>query len=91
MTTEPKPKPGVQILAYPAEGMTTLHHRLGGALPLPVHETEPGVFLSCWIPSREALRELRKRGGLISLVVDTNVPGHPSVSMRAQVAFLVPG
>jgi len=77
------------------EGATKLEHREGGAYPLYASESSPGVYVSSWMidtaKARKFLRELRrnnKRGAVLSLVVDTNVPGHPSLSMQLQEIFI---
>lgn len=76
------------------EGSTKLEHREGGAHPLHVKEGVPGVYVSSWmVNSTECckfIKEMRNAGRefVLSLVVDTNVPGHPSLSMQLQEIFL---
>lgn len=82
------PPGSVQIAPLPFEGSAALVNRLGGTLPLPVIETEPGVYLSAWVINKAAMKKLKQRGAVLSLCVDTNVPGHPTVSMVVQVADL---
>jgi hypothetical protein len=51
------------------------------------------VFTSAWaIHSRDVLAALKACQGkmAMTLVVDTNVPGHPSVSIRLQPVVVVP-
>jgi len=79
-------------------GSTRLEHREGGAHPLFVAEAKPGIFTSSWmidtVVARKFLREIKrnnKRGVVLSLVVDTNVPGHPSLSMQLQEIFIAEG
>lgn len=87
----------VRIQPVPFEGTEMLAHRCGGVEPLPVKETQEGVFLSSWMIDskicRKFMREMRngERGVALSLVVDTNVPGHPTVSMQLQEIFLTKG
>lgn len=72
------------------DGATPLSHREGGAYALPAKETAPGAFVSCWMldskAARDFIAEVEKAGNnyVLSLVVDTNVPGHPTVSMQLQ-------
>ena len=76
------------------EGATKLEHREGGAYPLYVAETSPGMFVSSWMINadhcRKFIKEMRNAGRevVLSLVVDTNVPGHPTVSMQLQEIFI---
>lgn len=76
------------------EGTHELAHREGGNKPLPVIETKPGVFLSGWMIEakhcQEFFDQVKKDGRsvILSLVVDTNVPGHPTISMQLQEIFL---
>lgn len=79
------------------EGTHDLEHREGGAYPLPVVETKPGIYMSSWMINarycREFIREMTKhpkRDVALTLVVDTNVPGHPTVSMQLQEIFIIP-
>jgi hypothetical protein len=81
------------------EGSDRLEHREGGAYPLFVKETSPGMFLSSWMIDadhcRKFIREIRNHSGgkrqvVLSLVIDTNVPGHPTVSMQLQEIFITP-
>lgn len=84
----------VRIRPVPFEGTEMLAHRSGGVEPLPVKETQEGVFLSSWMIDsdicRKFMREMRNGGrkAALSLVVDTNVPGHPTVSMQLQGIFI---
>ena len=79
------------------EGTIKLKHREGGAYPLFVKESAPGVFVSSWMIDanrcREFIKEMRNSGHevVLSLVVDTNVPGHPAVSMQLQEIFITEG
>ena len=82
------PPGSVQISPIPFDGSTPLVNRVGGTLPLPVRETDPGVFVSAWVINKSAMKKLKQHGACLTLVVDTNVPGHPSVSMVVQVAEL---
>ena len=69
----------------------TLANRFGGNKPLPVTETFEGIFASAWVPTNEDLKMLRSSKKVaITLVVDTNVPGHPSVSLKVQRVQLIP-
>lgn len=84
-----------RVHPMPFEGTQMLQHRWGGNQPLPVCENMSGVFLSSWLIDaehcRKFLEQIRltpKRGVVLSLVVDTNVPGHPTVSMQLQEIFL---
>ena len=76
------------------EGATRLEHREGGTYPLYVKESQEGVFVSSWMIDakhcRQFMRDMRNAGRnvVLSLVVDTNVPGHPTVSMQLQEIFL---
>jgi len=88
----------VRIKPVEFEGASKLEHREGGAYPLYVKEGLSGVYVSSWmidtIKARKFMKELRKnsrRGVVLSLVVDTNVSGHPSLSMQLQEIFLVEG
>lgn len=71
-------------------GSRKLVNREGGNFPLYVRETGPGVYLSTWMIDtlycREFIEKVKARGNeyVLSLVVDTNVPGHPSVSLQIQ-------
>jgi hypothetical protein len=75
------------------EGTIKLEHREGGSYPLYVKEAAPGVFVSSWMINadhcRKFIKEMRNAGRevVLSLVVDTNVPGHPTVSMQLQEIF----
>lgn len=75
-------------------GTQKLEHREGGAHPLFVKETQPGMFLSSWMIDakhcRKFIREMKNSGRevVLTLVVDTNVPGHPTVSMQLQEIFI---
>jgi hypothetical protein len=75
-------------------GSQRLEHREGGNKPLYVKETMPGVFLSSWVLTKEArkfIRELAnhpRRDSVLSIIIDTNVPGHPTVSMQIQEIFI---
>lgn len=84
----------VRVQPLPFEGTEALAHRWGGNEPLPVRETEAGIFLSSWMIDsdicRKFMKEMRNAGRnvVLSLVVDTNVPGHPTVSMQLQEIFI---
>lgn len=79
----------VNIMPAPFVGSEDLENKHGGHLPLPVIQTQPGIYATVWIPSRDAYKLLRKRGGVLTLVIDTNTKGCPSISMMAQGANLV--
>lgn len=68
----------------------TLVNRFGGNRPLPVTEGMAGVFASAWVPTKDEMKLLRRKAA-VSLVVDTNVPGHPSVSIKVLPVQLTPG
>jgi hypothetical protein len=90
-----KPPVGlVRIEPLPVDGHKMLVNRSGGNKDLPVIESEefPGVFTSAWMINKNAKEFFKSRKGLavITLVVDTNVPGHPSVSMKMQPVQLTP-
>ena len=76
------------------EGSQRLEHREGGTYPLFVKESAQGVFVSSWMIDadycRKFIREMKNAGRkvVLSLVVDTNVPGHPTVSMQLQEIFI---
>lgn len=76
------------------EGAQKLEHREGGAYPLFVKEPTQGVFVSSWMIDakhcRKFIRDMKSSGRevVLSLVVDTNVPGHPTVSMQLQEIFI---
>lgn len=84
----------VRIQPLPFEGTKMLAHRWGGIEPLPAAETQEGVFLSSWMIDsnvcRKFIKEIKNSGSkvVLSLVVDTNVPSHPTVSMQLQEIFL---
>lgn len=65
-------------------------NRHGGNKPLPVTEAMQGVFSSAWVLTKDEVKLLRKHHA-ISLVVDTNVPGHPSVSIKVLPVELTKG
>ncbi len=83
-----------RVRAVEFEGTVKLEKREGGTNPLHVRETMPGVFLSSWMINadhcRKFIREMRnsRRDVVLSLIVDTNVPGHPTVSMQLQEIFI---
>ena len=87
----------VRVRPVEFEGSTKLEHREGGAYPLYVKESAPGVYVSSWMMNakhcRKFIKEMRNSGRevVLSLVVDTNVPGHPSLSMQLQEIFLTEG
>lgn len=88
----------VRIRPVEFKGSIRLEHREGGAHPLFVGEGRPGIFTSSWMidtqHARKFLKEIKrnsKRGVVLSLVVDTNVPGHPSLSMQLQEIFITGG
>lgn len=79
------------------DGCEVLAHREGGAYPLYVKQTQPGMFVSTWMINarhcREFIREMTKhprRDVVLSIVLDTNVPGHPTISLQLQEIFIVP-
>lgn len=78
-------------------GSEKLHHREGGNKPLFVKETQPGCFVSSWMidskPIKKTIKDIKRRNNnyVLSLVVDTNVPGHPTVSMQVQEIFITKG
>lgn len=77
----------VQIRPFEAEGFRRIENREGGAHPLWVMETSPGVFTSTWATfNKSVVRAMKKNHGqmAMTIVVDTNVPGHPSVSVCLQ-------
>lgn len=84
----------VRVRPVEFEGATKLEHREGGAYPLWVKETQPGAFVSSWMIDaehcRKFIREMKNSGRkvVLSLVVDTSVPGHPTVSMQMQEIFI---
>jgi len=79
----------VQIHPIPFDGVVELEKKHGGVLPLPVRVVSKGVFVSVWVVNRHALKVLKKEGAVISIVINTNVEGHPEISLRAQVATLM--
>lgn len=84
----------VRVHPIAFEGAKELQHREGGVRPLPVAESASGVFVSSWMIDakycRKFIKEMKNSGRdvVLSLVVDTNVPGHPTVSMQLQEIFL---
>lgn len=101
MSFEERDRPGgirqrfARVAPLAFEGSQPLAHRLGGVDPLPVAETAPGIFLSSWMIDSKHLRKFMKevkqtanREVVLSLVLDTNVPGHPTVSMQLQEIFI---
>jgi hypothetical protein len=79
----------VMLASIPFEQATrTFAHRDGGTKPLAVAERIPGVFASAWIVNKAA-RRIIKRPHALTLVIDTNVPGHPSVSLLVQPVDLL--
>jgi hypothetical protein len=86
------PPDSVQIAPVPFEQQTAeLVNRRGGTLPLPVMEATPGVFTSAWVVNQHAMKVLKRRGACLTVVIDTNVPGHPSISIKAQLVKLTDG
>ncbi len=87
----------VRVRSIEFEGTTKLEHREGGAYPLYVKEGQSGVYVSSWMMDseqcRKFIKEMRNAGRevVLSLVVNTNVPGHPSVSMQLQEIYLTEG
>jgi hypothetical protein len=80
----------IKIMPMLAEGMYDLVNRRGGNAPLPVLDVSPGVYLSTWAIHQRDVRKLLlgRTPCALQLVVDTNVPGHPSVSMSiVQIAL----
>lgn len=72
---------------------TILAKREGGAHDLPVWESQPGIFTSAWAIHQRDVRKFLKDHNwkaVITLVVDTNVPGHPTVSMAVQEIEVIP-
>jgi hypothetical protein len=78
------PQQLMKMNPLPIDGHVMLAHRHAGVQPLPVIETTPGVYTSAWIVDKNAVAMIRKGPAAITLVVDTNVPGHPGVSMKIQ-------
>ena len=80
----------VKLRPIPAEGMKMLHKREGGVSDLPVFETTSRVFLSCWAIHNEKAIDLitgaaaRGVGAVLQIVIDTNVPGHPTISVSVR-------
>lgn len=78
------------------EGSHPLHHREGGNRTLYVAEPKPGVYLSSWMLDVDGVRDFiatiqrDDNHFVLSLVIDTNVPGHPTVSMQLQEIFIIP-
>jgi hypothetical protein len=72
----------IKLQPMAANGMQPLAHRHGGTKALPVLETSPGVFVSAWaIHEKNVARMIASGPCALQLVVDTNVPGHQSVSI----------
>jgi hypothetical protein len=77
----------VQVRPFPAKDTTRLENREGGTDPLFVFETSPGVFTSTWATfNKSVVRAMKANRGQMAMtvVVDTNVPGHPSLSICLQ-------
>lgn len=83
----------IPVKPMQAEGMQMLAHRHGGTEPLPVLETSPGIFASAWAIHHKDIARLLKSGDpcTLQLVIDTNVPGHPSLSMKVVPIDIVKG
>jgi hypothetical protein len=83
----------VQVRPFPANGSTRLENREGGLNPLWVFESRAGVYTSTWaICNKQALAMLKKSRGkaAMTIVIDTNSPGHPTVSVVLQPIEVVP-
>jgi hypothetical protein len=84
----PNLPPGhVQVRPFEANGFVRLENREGGNNPLWVFERVPGVYTSTWATFNKAVRKAMKanRGQMaMTIVIDTNVPGHPSISVCLQ-------
>lgn len=81
------PSGAVQVRPFEAEGSTRLENREGGSEPLWIFEMQPGVYTSTWAIFNKAVRRAMKANAgrmAMTLVIDTNVPGHPSVSICLQ-------
>ena len=71
--------------------MQRLEAREGGTEPLWVFEQSQGVFTSAWmIQNFRALEMIKKKNCVLTIVIDTNVPGHPSVSLCLQPIDIIP-
>lgn len=67
------------------EGSIPLANREGGMHDLWVAEMTPGVYTSCWAThNKDVQRAIKKNHMVLTVVVDTNVPGHPSISLVMQ-------
>jgi hypothetical protein len=83
----------VQVRPFEANGFTRLENREGGTEPLWVAETSPGVYVSTWATFNKAVRRAMKANQCkmaMTIVVDTNVPGHPSISVCLQPFKVIP-
>lgn len=91
----PNLPPGhVQVRPFEANGFTRIENREGGAHPLWVSETAPGVYCSTWATfNKEVRRAMKANAGRMAMtvVIDTNVPGHPSISICLQPFAVVRG
>lgn len=88
------PVGAVQVRPFEAEGSTRLENREGGSEPLWVIETQPGVYCSTWAIFNKAVRRAMKANAgrmAMTLVIDTNVPGHPTVSVCLQPFTVIEG
>ena len=83
----------IDVKPIPAERMVPLANRHGGKNPLPVLETSAGVYVSAWAIHHKLIARMlkSKQPCTLQLVVDTNVPGHPSVSMMVVPVDLMKG
>lgn len=78
----------VRIRSVAVEGSIALPTREGGFDPLYVIPVpnKPGVYMSAWVINKEAKKLFKnsRNKAVITLVCDTNVSGHPTVSMKMQ-------
>lgn len=91
--TGPNPNlpPGhVQVRPMMFEGSTALANREGGLHDLWVHETSTGVYTSAWATHNKKVRAaILRKHMVLTVVVDTNVPGHPSISLVMQPVGII--
>lgn len=87
-TPNPNLPPGhVQVRPFEFDGTTRLEHREGGLNPLWVREISPGIYVSAWATFNKHIRKAMKANAgkmAMTVVIDTNVPGHPSISIVLQ-------
>lgn len=82
----------VHVRPIETEGSRRLEAREGGTEPLWVHEQQPGIYTSVWmIQNKAALKMIKEQKCAMTIVIDTNVPGHPSVSVGLQPINLIEG